>query len=135
MSQKTIAVEILSPHSRFYCAPAYAAQLPLEDGLVGVLPGHAPLIALLGYGLMRLHDKEGQKSFIIDGGFVEIRPKSIDVLANHAQKLEEVELQKARQDYESAQKLKAKGEEEIEYRLQRLAAARTRLKYVANSST
>ena len=133
MSQKTIRIEILTPHSRLYSAGAYSAQIPLYDGLIGVLPGHAPLTALLGYGLMRLHDEESQKSFVIDGGFVAIGAEKIDILAKHAESLAEVDIEKAKQDYNSVQNLMAKGEEEVEHRLQRLAAARTRLKYAVDT--
>lgn len=135
MSRKTVRIEILSPHSRLYCASAYSAQIPLHEGLIGVLPGHAPLTALLGYGLMRLNDEDGQKSFVIDGGFVEIGPDGINILANHAENLKDVDLAKAREDYSKAQELGVKGEEEIEYRLQALAAARTRLKYAVEIKT
>ena len=134
MSPKSLDVEILSPHRQLYKSSAYSVQVPLHDGLIGILPGHAPLRALLGYGILRLKDEEGEKSFVIDGGFAEIKAGKVDILAKHSEKAEEIGIEKAKEDYESAQKLKARGEEEIEHRRQLLLAARTRLQYLGDKN-
>ena len=62
-----------------------------------MLPGHAPLLSLLGSGPLTYNPKSGpRKVLAIHGGFVEVLPDHIRVLANLAERAEEIDLEKAR---------------------------------------
>ncbi len=131
MASRTQQLSVVTPSKLLYEGEVTAVQIPLHDGLVGVLPGHAPLIGLLGFGPLTLTDSVGRRMFAIDGGFVEITPKRVTVLANSGQALEDVDLEKAQREFDEAMALHAHGDDAVRDRLDRIAAARTRLKYAA----
>ncbi|MCB1321252.1 MAG: ATP synthase F1 subunit epsilon, partial [Leptospiraceae bacterium] len=118
---------IVSPAALLYENEVKYAQVPVHDGLIGVLPGHAAYISMLGWGMLTLHDKLGVSKFVIDGGFLEIAPDRITVLANHAENLDDVDQETAEKNLEEALLLPAYGEVAMQVREQRIAAARTRL--------
>jgi F-type H+-transporting ATPase subunit epsilon len=77
--------------------------LPGKDGYLGILPGHAALLGLLGTGVLSYGMGSGRRYLAIHGGFVEVLPDHVRVLANVAQKAEEVNAQKAAADLKTAQ--------------------------------
>lgn len=128
-ADRTIALTIVSPSRNHYEGAVLSAQIPMHDGLIGVLPGHAPLVGVLGFGLLTLNDETGRRSFVIDSGFVEINPRRITVLANHAEDLDLVDGARAEQDLQAAIAMHAEGEFQVQQRLDRIAAARTRVRH------
>ena len=104
-------------------------QLPIHDGLIGILPNHASMVSVLGFGLLTLRNSSGEEEvYVVDGGFMEIMNNRVSVLANSAEKLSEVDFEQARKDFEAAQGFTPRGDEEVELRLEKIAAARTRIK-------
>jgi len=70
-------------------------ELPGEEGYFGVLPGHAPLLAALKTGEM-WYRKGTQKTFaFIDGGFAEVLPGQVSVLAQVAERAEDIDVARA----------------------------------------
>ncbi len=130
---KHIDIEILTPTCCLYSGQVNSLQIPLHDGLAGVLPGHGASLGLLGYGLLRLRDNKANPSFVIDGGFVEITPKHVKVIANHGEPLASVDRNQAMRDFKNAQQAKARGDDEIQKRLDQLQAARVRLQHTSKS--
>ncbi|MCP5485420.1 MAG: ATP synthase F1 subunit epsilon [Spirochaetales bacterium] len=126
-SRKTIQLGIVSPSALLYESDVSYVQIPLHDGLIGVLPGHAPYVSILGFGVLTLNDEIGVSRFVIDGGFVEITPERITVLANHGENLEKVDFEAAQRDYDEVLQMSATGEVEMQRLQDRLQAARTRL--------
>ncbi len=129
MSSKTFQISVMTPTSCLHESTSHSAKLPGIDGLIGVLPGHTTLITLLGYGLLSINNNETKVLFIIDGGFAKITPQKVDILANHAEKVEDIDRELAVQAYKNALELKPKGEIELKERLHKIAIARTRMKY------
>lgn len=81
----TIDLEIVSPEKLLLAEPVEMVTLPAEEGEMGVLPGHAAMIVLLRGGTVRTW--EGGKvtqSLYVSGGFAEITPATVTVLANAA---------------------------------------------------
>ena len=70
-------------------------ELPGEEGYFGVLPGHAPMLAALKTGQMWY--RKGTERFyaFVDGGFVEVLPDQVSVLAQIAERAEDIDLQRA----------------------------------------
>lgn len=58
--------------------------LPMDDGQLGVLPGRAPLVGRLGYGILKYETSGGSKELFVDGGFVQIEGNVISVLTSRA---------------------------------------------------
>jgi F-type H+-transporting ATPase subunit epsilon len=93
----TIELEVVTPERQLVREPVTEAQVPAREGYIGVLPGHAPLLSLLGSGALSYAPQTGgRKVLAIHGGFVEVLPDHIRVLANLAERAEEIDLEKAR---------------------------------------
>jgi F-type H+-transporting ATPase subunit epsilon len=74
-------VEILSPDFQLYEGEAEHLQLPGQDGSFGLLDNHAPMIAGLKEGKVKLRNKDGEQEFEIKGGVVEVLKNKVMVMA------------------------------------------------------
>lgn len=93
----TIDLEVVTPERQLVKESVTEAQIPAKEGYIGVLPGHAPLLSLLGSGVLTYTPQGGaRKALAIHGGFVEVLPDHISVLANLAERAEEIDIEKAR---------------------------------------
>ena len=70
-------------------------ELPGEDGVIGVLPGHAPLLAALKTGEMWYRKGAEKKYAFIAGGFAEVVPDRVSILAQVAERAEDIDLARA----------------------------------------
>jgi F-type H+-transporting ATPase subunit epsilon len=78
-------LEILTPERTVYSGTVYGVQLPGTEGSFEILEKHAPLIASLGSGKMKiLKDKTHSEVFEIAGGFVEVLNNKVSVLIEGA---------------------------------------------------
>ena len=68
---------------------------PGMDGTLGILPRHAPLITLLSSGELRIKKGGREESLIVFGGFMEVTPEKVIVLADTAERAEEIDLAQA----------------------------------------
>ena len=99
----TIELEVVTPERQLVKESVTEAQIPAREGYIGVLPGHAPLLSLLGSGALSYASPGGgRKVLAIHGGFVEVLPDHVRVLANLAERAEEINLEKARADLKQA---------------------------------
>ena len=75
-------LEVLTPEKKLFSGEAKAVQFPGTDGLFQILNGHAPLIATLRAGDIRVETAEGStESIAINGGVVEVSNNVLSVLA------------------------------------------------------
>jgi|SRR5215472_2822432 len=94
---ETIELEVVTPERQLVQEPVSEAQIPALAGYIGVLPGHAPLLSLLGSGVLRYTGQSGTRMAIaIHRGFVEVLPDHVRVLANLAEPAAEIDLDRAR---------------------------------------
>jgi F-type H+-transporting ATPase subunit epsilon len=70
-----------------------------------VLPGHAPLLSELGSGEVRLHGEAGEQTYHVSWGFVEVLPERVTILADEAQKPEEIDTAAAQQELDEGHKM------------------------------
>jgi len=77
----TLRLQIVTPEARVFEGEATLVELPTQEGQIGVYPGHVRLVAGLGAGEIRVHSADGLASFVVMGGYVEIEPTRISVLA------------------------------------------------------
>ena len=81
----TIHVDIVSAEGEIFSGPAKMVFLPAAEGEIGVAPRHAPLLALLKAGEVRVQPEEGgEQSFYVGGGALEVQPTKVTVLADTA---------------------------------------------------
>ena len=78
-------VSVVSPEQVLFEGAATSVVIPAYDGLMGILPRHAPMLALLGRGLMTVKTPEGHRRFRVGGGFVQVRADVVRVVAEQAE--------------------------------------------------
>jgi len=91
MSRK-ISCSILTPEKFVYEGETEFAVVQAYNGEMGFLLNHAPLIAELGTGEIRLRDKDSAMFFVVEGGIVEIRNNNLIVLAESAVPREDLDV-------------------------------------------
>jgi F-type H+-transporting ATPase subunit epsilon len=130
---ETIQVDIVSAEGEIYSGLAKMVFLPAAEGEIGVAPRHAPLLALLKAGEVRVQPVEGaEQSFYVGGGALEIQPSRVTVLADTAARaadLDEAAALAARQRAEEALAGKIDRIEQAEA-LAELARAAAQLKLI-----
>ena len=97
-------LEIVTPEKLAYQGEVDSVQLPGSEGELGVLPHHAPLISTLGAGELRLRKGSQEESFAIVGGFLQVLPDKVVVMAETADMASEIDLEKAQEARRSAEK-------------------------------
>ena len=98
-------LEIVTPTRRVFEGDVDEVIVPGSEGEMGILPHHAPLISLLGEGVLRLKRNEEEEVFAIFGGFVQVRPDRVVVLAETADLASEIDLERAERARVDAQKV------------------------------
>jgi len=92
-----IQLEIVTPERLAYSDLVDAVVLPGIEGELGVLPHHAPLVTMLGVGELRIRKAGAEESFAIVGGFLQVRPDKVVVMAETADMASEIDLEKAQE--------------------------------------
>lgn len=78
-------VEVVTQQRKLLDLPdADMVVIPAREGVMGVLPNHAPVLTTMQYGELIVKRGDAQESFIVYGGVVEIRPTKVTVLADEA---------------------------------------------------
>ena len=86
-----LKLEIVSPERLAYTDEVDMVVVPGIDGELGILPHHTWLISALGVGELRIRKGGTEQSMLISGGFVEVRPDKVVVLADLAEHSEEID--------------------------------------------
>lgn len=90
-----LRLEIVSPERRAYTDEVDMVVVPGIDGELGILPRHTPLISALGVGELRIKKGGTEQALLISGGFVEVRPDKVIVMADLAEHSDEIDEAKA----------------------------------------
>jgi F-type H+-transporting ATPase subunit epsilon len=88
-------LEIVSPERRVYDDEVDMVIVPGRNGQLGILPRHTRLISSLGVGELRIKKGGTEESLLISGGFVEVRPDRVIVMADLAEHSDEIDESKA----------------------------------------
>ncbi|HEV2445100.1 MAG TPA: ATP synthase F1 subunit epsilon, partial [Candidatus Sulfopaludibacter sp.] len=100
---ESIDLEIVTPERLVVKERVDDVQIPALRGYMGILPGHAALLSELGTGFLS-YTISGKRRFLsIQGGFVEVLPDQVRILANVAERAEEIDIEKAREDLKKAE--------------------------------
>ncbi|HLH17392.1 MAG TPA: ATP synthase F1 subunit epsilon [Bryobacteraceae bacterium] len=96
-------LEVVTPERELVHEAVTEVQIPARDGYLGILPGHAPLVSELGTGSLSYSARGHKRSLSVQGGFVEVLPDHVRVLANTAERAEEIDVERAREEMRRAQ--------------------------------
>jgi F-type H+-transporting ATPase subunit epsilon len=105
----SIRCEIVSQDRTVFQGEADMVLLPGTDGEMGILPHHAPLLTTLKYGIIRVRSQGEEKVFTVAGGIAEIQPDLVTILADAAEDIEEIDVQRAEAARKRAEESLAKG--------------------------
>ncbi|MGH7552610.1 MAG: F0F1 ATP synthase subunit epsilon [Longimicrobiales bacterium] len=85
MAASRLKVAVISPHRTLFEGEADQVVAPAWDGLVGILRGHAPMLALLGEGQLSIKGGGGEQRFHVAGGFLQVADDVVTVLSEQAE--------------------------------------------------
>lgn len=102
--ERLLELEVVTAERRVLQERAESIILPAANGYLGLLPGHAPLIAGLAVGVLQFGPYGNEKRrMAISGGFAEVSGDRVTVLADTAELAEEIDLERARRAAERAE--------------------------------
>lgn len=106
---KTIKVNIVTPDGPVCEREANMVIASTESGEIGILPGHISMVAPLQIGALRLKKDNATEYVAVHGGFIEVRPDVVTVLAQSAELASSIDLARAKRAAKQAEdKLRAK---------------------------
>ncbi len=79
-----LKVSVISPEKVLFEGQASGVVAPGHDGELGILPGHAPLMTVLGKGVLRLDGAAGGQRFQVEGGFLQVVDNTVRVVTESA---------------------------------------------------
>ena len=114
----TIRLEVVTPEKIVVNEEAQIVMAPGVLGEFGVLIGHTPFLTALKNGAVRFNDSKGDEhSIFVSGGFAEVLPGQVTILAESAERRRDIDVERARAALERAQKRLAemRAKEEIDF--------------------
>jgi len=121
----SIRLRFVTPERALVHEEVDEIQLPGEEGYFGVLPGHAPLLAVLRPGEIWFRKGNVKEYAFVDGGFAEVLPDTVSILAQVAERAGDIDLARAEAAKRRAEeKLARAASMDIDVELERLAMLR-----------
>lgn len=132
-----ITLEVVTPERRVLAETVDAVYVPGMNGEFGILPGHTPLISQLQTGVLSYTQGGASNRLHVSGGFVEVNQDRVTVLAEVAERPEEIDAARARLSREQAEKTlgaMSGTEEDFELARTKLERSQARLQIAESSS-
>jgi len=135
MADNTIELTIVTPERSVVHERVDELEIPGREGYFGVLPGHAPLFSELKIGEIS-YRKATQWSYLaVAWGFVEVLPNQVRVLAETAERANEIDLDRAQRAKERAEQRLSRGGDDIDYDRARVALERALIRIQVSAKT
>jgi F-type H+-transporting ATPase subunit epsilon len=99
-----LQLEVVTPERRVLSEQVNSVTVPGRSGEMGILPGHAPLISELQTGVLSYNEDGSVFQLHVSGGFVEVADDRVSVLAEIAERPEEIDATRAREARERTEK-------------------------------
>jgi len=101
-----INLEIVTVERLLYSDDVDMVVAPGSEGVLGILPNHTPLLTGLTHGELIVRKQgEDEQTFAIGGGYMDVQPHKVTVLADMAERADEINLDRAREARDRAQRL------------------------------
>jgi F-type H+-transporting ATPase subunit epsilon len=126
-----LAVQLVAAERAVWSGTASIVIARTLDGDLGVLPGHAPLLAELADGVVTIRTVDGDPVVAaVHGGFISVENNTVSLLAEGAELADEIDIEKVRQELEKVEGRTADGDAEAQRRAEtRLRAAESRISH------
>lgn len=98
-----IRLEIVTPDRLLLSEEVDEVSIPGTEGYLGILPGHLPLLTMLGIGILSYRKGSEKQMFAVTGGFAEVLPDRVIVVADKVERPEEIDVSRARESKERAE--------------------------------
>jgi len=110
-----IQLQIVTPEREVAEEEVDEVQIPGKEGYLGVLPGHAPLLTELQSGTLEYRQNASRRFVAIHWGFAEVLPDRVIVLAENAERAEDIDIEQAERDRQQAEEyLKAHSASDVD---------------------
>ncbi|VEF46480.1 ATP synthase F1 subunit epsilon [Bacillus freudenreichii] len=120
----TLKVSIVTPDGPVYNSEVEMISTKAETGELGILPGHIPLVAPLQIGAVRLKNGSKTEYVAVSGGFLEVRPEEVTILAQAAETAENIDFARAEAAKKRAEQLLQSKRDDIDFKRAELALKR-----------
>jgi F-type H+-transporting ATPase subunit epsilon len=124
MLPQHIYLEIVSPEKLIFSGEVDYVSVPGKDGYLGILPGHAPMLSELQIGEIRFKRGAESRAFSCCDGFVEVLPDKVSILADVAEKPEDINLDRARDARQRAERRLRSKDPNVDFERAQLALRR-----------
>lgn len=129
-----IELQMVTPERHILSEEVDSLEMPGKDGYLGILPGHAPLITELGVGILTYHKGGETRLLTVMHGYAEVLPDRVIVLAETAERAEEIDVARARAALDRAKAdLPKAGSTEADWDLSNAAIQRAEVRLQAVS--
>lgn len=105
-----LQLEVVTPERLLVREDVDSVEIPGKTGYLGILPGHAALVARLGTGVLGYEAGGRRRNLAVCGGFIEVLPGHVRVLADVAERAEDIDVARAKAALKRAQENLAKAE-------------------------
>ena len=133
MAAISVHLDIVSPETKIFSGLVEMVSVTGAIGELGILPGHTQLLSAIKPGQVKITKQGGEKEiFYISGGFLEVQPNSITILADTVARAEDLDEAHAVEAKERAEKLLAEKKSELDYTvtLRELAQAAAQIRTI-----
>ena len=122
-------LEIVTPEKKVVETQAEEIQIPGKNGYLGILPGHAPLITELSVGEITYRENSTEQHLAVAWGFAEVLPNKVTILAESAERPNEINVDRARKAKDRAEQRLTSGDTsvDVDRALNALHRAETRI--------
>ncbi len=100
----SIRLDVVTAERQVYSDDVDIVLAPGIEGVLGILPQHAPLMTMLQPGELIARKGASEYSLVVSGGFIEVRPDRVIVLADSAERAEEIDIARAEEAKKRAEK-------------------------------
>jgi F-type H+-transporting ATPase subunit epsilon len=124
----TLHLQIITPDKRLVQEDADQVEMPGKSGYLGILPGHAPLITELTAGQLSYSKGGNTKYLAVAWGFAEVLPDKVTILADAAERPEDIDVNRAQEAKARAEQELREGSPEMDYDAVNLALRRAEVR-------
>ena len=129
-----LQIVVVTPERTTVDESVDSVVVPMIDGELGVLQGHAPLIGRLGPGELRFQSGKGTSRFYVDGGFVQILDDVVSVLTGVSIPADEIDVADAKEKLHQAERQSAENAELLALKRKAIAQAQAQIRMVEGVS-
>ena len=112
---ETFQLEVVTPEKRIVKDQAEEMQIPGKNGYLGILPGHAPLITELAVGEISYRNAGATHHLAVAWGFAEVLPEKVTILAQTAERADEIDVKRAEEAKQRAERRLESGSPDVDY--------------------